>query len=394
MTTWVRSILDWCAGGDPGYCTLMSCMKHDMFWIGLTVFLDFAVTIGYGVIAWHWWKNERNLPMSPARRALATMRNIFAFCGVCGYLFIPVKLYWPAWRLYDLFMVVLVFYTWRYVFSAQGLKVVYTSLGRSNKLAADLAESREESNRKSVFLNAISHDLRTPLNGLLLHASLAELHVSRNDPAATIKSLDEIKTQARLTAELLDGLLDFARVDSGQDRPHPAAVDLDHLIAEVLNTHALAASNKSLQYPVPEPTGIVMQTDRLKLERILNNLVGNAIKFTSAGEVAVRARKAGTSVEITVTDTGIGIPAEHLPRLFDEFYQVENRERDRAKGFGLGLAISRKLCGQLGGTVTVQSEAGRGSTFKLSLPVTLQRPVLADGNVRSELTGVAAVSMG
>jgi signal transduction histidine kinase len=394
MPTWAQSILDWCAGGDPGYCTLMSCMKHDTFWISLTVFLDFAVTIGYAVIAYHWWKNERNLPMSPARKALATMRNIFAFCGVCGYLFIPIKLYWPAWRLYDLFMMVLVFYTWRYVFSAQGLKVVYTSLGRSNKLAAELAESREESNRKSVFLNAISHDLRTPLNGLMLHASLAELHVNKSDPEATIKSLEEIKMQARLTADLLDGLLDFARVDSGQDRSMPMAVDLDHLIAEVLNTHALAAASKSLHYPVPESTGIVMQTDRLKLERILNNLVGNAIKFTSAGEVAVRARKVGTSVQITVSDTGIGIPAEHLPRLFDEFYQVENRERDRAKGFGLGLAISRKLGEQLGGAVTVQSEAGRGSTFTLTLPITLQRPAVADENVRPEVAGVAAVSMG
>jgi signal transduction histidine kinase len=392
---WLQTLIDWFAGGDDRYCTLLTCMHRDPVWIPITIALDLAITVGYGIIAVHWWRNERQLPASPARSALANMRNIFVFCSVCGYLFVPVKLVWPAWRLYDIFMVVLVFYTWRYAFSAQGLKVVYSSLGRSTKLAADLAESREESNRKSFFLNAISHDLRTPLNGLLLHASLAELHIAKSDPAAAQNSIDEIKAATRLTADLLDGLLEYARVEGGQDRPAVTTFELDMLLADVLNTHAAAAAAKSLGYRAPAPSGLTMQSDRLKLERILNNLVGNAIKFTSAGEIGVHLRRSGDVVEISVTDTGIGIPVEHHARLFEEFYQVGNRERDRTKGFGLGLAICRKLAEQLGGGVSIQSQPGRGSTFTVTVAITLERREAENSRAAAGISPAAgAMSLG
>ena len=208
----IRSFFGWFSGGADQYCTLRMCMHSDYLWIVITVCLDFAVTAGYAVIAYHWSKNERVLPPSPARTALRTMRNIFAFCGVCGYLFVPVKMYWPAWRLYDLFMVGLVFYTWRYALSSKNLKVIYSAIGRSNQLAQDLAASREESKQKSFFLNAISHDLRTPLNGLLLHANLAELHIAKGEASEVSQSIAEIKAAGRLTADLLDRLLEFARL--------------------------------------------------------------------------------------------------------------------------------------------------------------------------------------
>jgi hypothetical protein len=110
---------------------LVHCMGHDRWWIAITVALDLAVAGGYALIALHWWKNQRGLPDSPAKRALGTMWNIFLFCGTCGYLFIPIKMVWPAWRLYDLVMVVLGYYTWRYALGARDLKVVYNELGRS-----------------------------------------------------------------------------------------------------------------------------------------------------------------------------------------------------------------------------------------------------------------------
>jgi hypothetical protein len=114
------SFFDWFTGGaQHPYHALYHCMAKDTLWVALTVALDLTVAAGYGVIAYHWWNNARTLPPSPARRALNTMRNIFVFCCICGYVFIPVKMIWPAWRLYDMFLVVLAFYTWRYAWGAR-----------------------------------------------------------------------------------------------------------------------------------------------------------------------------------------------------------------------------------------------------------------------------------
>jgi signal transduction histidine kinase len=366
----IDTAIRWFSGGDQQYHTLVHCMRFQWFWISVTVALDLAVAVGYVLIAFHWHKNERSLPPSPARQALVTMRNIFTFCGICGYLFIPIKLFWPAWRLYDLFMVGLVFYTWRYALNVKGLKVLYSAVGRSDQLQSELSAARDDAHRKGSFLNAVSHDLRTPLNGLMLHASLAELHVAEGDAgrAAVAESLTEIKAAARLTAELLDGLLEYARMDGAEDHVVPTEFALADLVADVMATHHHAASANGLDASAVIPPGLVVRTDRLKLERVLNNLVGNAVKYAPAGTVRVAAETAGSGLEIHVTDTGVGIASEHLGRLFDEFYQVENHERDRQKGFGLGLAIGRRLSRQLGGDLAVASTVGRGSRFTVVLP--------------------------
>jgi signal transduction histidine kinase len=365
----LQSILMWFSGGaGHQYMQLAGCMRRDYFWIGVTITLDFSVAIGYVLIAYHWSRNEKQLPPSPAKTALKTMRNIFVFCGICGYLFIPIKMIWPAWRLYDMFMLVLVFYTWRYALNAKNLKVIYTAIGRSNQLAEDLAQSREESKRKSFFLNAISHDLRTPLNGLVLHADLAELQIASGDQAAVQQSLAEIKASVRLTADLLDGLLEYARLETTGDQPVLANFDLGELLTDVLNSHAALAAKKSLALThSPCPT-VKLRTDRLRLERILNNLITNAIKFTDAGSVRIDVECSHDGVEISVVDTGIGIKADHQKRLFEEFFQVQNHERDRQKGFGLGLAICNRLVRQLGGDLRVESEPGKGSKFTVVLP--------------------------
>ena len=117
-TPWTMTLnqaLAWFTGGTRHpYMTLVHCMSHDTFWIALTVTLDLLVAAGYVVIARHWWRNQRLIPPSPAKAALGSMKNIFILCGICGYLFIPVKMVWPAWRLYDGFLCVLVVLTWRY----------------------------------------------------------------------------------------------------------------------------------------------------------------------------------------------------------------------------------------------------------------------------------------
>jgi signal transduction histidine kinase len=361
------TFLDWFTG-NGSYSTLFHCMGGDWPWIAATVVLDLTVACGYLLIAKHWWANERTLPNIPARRALANMRNIFLFCGICGYVFIPVKMFWPAWRLYDLFMVFLVYFTWKYAWGAKDLKVIYAEIGRGRQLQEELAESKAETQRQSFFLNAVSHDLRTPLNGMLLQASVAEMCAASGDAEELQRSLRDIRASARAAADMLDSLLEVARLNGAPESTVHSQFGLAEAVRDVVQQSRAAADQKGLDVHVSCPPGLNVMTDRVKLERTLSNLVANAVKFTDRGSIRVEVESAGRAAEIHVVDTGVGIAAEDRARLFDEFFQVQNNERDRRKGFGLGLAIARRLAVQLGGDIHVESALGRGSRFTLALP--------------------------
>lgn len=363
------SILQWFSGGaGQQYHNLRHCMNGDLLWISLTVTLDVSVAAGYLVIAYHWFRNERLLPPSPARAAMSAIRNIFIFCGICGYVFIPIKIWWPAWRLYDIAMAALVFYTWRYAFSAMDLKVVYNELGRTRKLAEELEASQADVKRRSDFLNAISHDLRTPLNGLTLRASLAEVQLAKQDKAALEKSLADIRASAHGVAQMLDQLLDYARLDRDEQELELADFPLAELCGEVAHDCRPSAEEKGITVESNVPRDVGVRTDRLKLRRILGNLVGNAVKFTSRGGVRLEAEWSGSDLEIHVIDTGIGIAQESGDAIFEEFVQLGNDQRDRKRGFGLGLPIARQLCRKLGGEIQLESSLGTGSRFTVVLP--------------------------
>jgi signal transduction histidine kinase len=362
-----NQFLRWFSGGENQYMRLYGCMKHDNFWIGLTIALDLSVAVGYVIIALHWWRNQRHLPDVPAKRVLATIRNIFILCGLCGYLFIPIKMFWPAWRLYDFAMMFLAYSTWRYVFSATNLKVVYTELGRTSALEAELQKSQQESLRKSQFLNALSHDLRTPLNGLSLQTSVAEIAAAKGDQEALTQAMTEIRASTRATAALLDGLLEVARAEAFERSSSPTHFSLGELLTELGHQMRGAAAEKSLNLQIASAGKIQLCMDRMTLERILGNLIFNAIKFTSTGSVRVEIDRAGAGLEIHVIDTGIGIPRAMHDHLFDEFFQMQNHERDPSKGFGLGLSIARRLARQAGGDITVESSPGSGSRFSVLL---------------------------
>ena len=365
--TALGDLIRWFSGGPDGYMTLVHCMRGDTYWIAFTIILDLAVAVGYVLIAKHWWENEKLLPASQAKLALGNMKRIFLFCGMCGYLFIPIKMIWPAWRLYDIAMVALVFFTWRYALNSRQLRVVYHELGRTKQLAFELEESRAESKRKSFFLNAISHDLRTPLNGLMLQAELAESSASTDDTESLRESLREIKACARTTADLLGSFLELGRLDWSDDPNRESRFLLGGLLDQVGNSARLVAEKKGLEVRIDAPVGLTLQTDRIKLERILQNLMSNGIKFTERGRVEVIVRTSGRDALIQVVDTGVGIPISQQPTIFDVFYQLNNNERDSTKGFGLGLAISSRLARQLRGELSVESELGRGSRFTLTL---------------------------
>jgi signal transduction histidine kinase len=390
----IADLLDWFAGGSHRYMPLTHCMDFDWPWIYLTVALDLAVATGYALIALHWRLNERRLPPSPAKAALGTMKRIFIFCGLCGYLFIPIKMVWPAWRLYDLFLAALVYYTWRYALGARDLRVIYEELGRSDELKRDLERSREEGRRKSYFLNAVSHDLKTPLNGLMLQADLAEISLDADDPQALRESLAEIKTCARATAALLDRFLEIGRLDWAGEPSRLERFDLDDLIRGISGQARARVEQKGLRWRCEVPEGLVVRSDRVKVERIVLNLLDNAIKFTPEGEIGIRVEADATDVMIRVEDTGEGIGAEHQGLIFDDFAQVHNRERDSRKGFGLGLAIARRLAQQIGAELAVESQLGRGSRFTLRLPAAPDRLDDAAAGVRDPILPGAAAPAG
>lgn len=377
----IQNILDWFAGGaNPhaahghgpyNYMQLYQCMGADWFWISVTVALELTVAVGYVVIAYHWHQQQKALKPSPAKLALIRMKNIFVFCGLCGYLFIPIKMFWPAWRLYDMTMVILVTVTWRYAWKARDLKVVYAALGRTEKLAEDLEVSQAESRKKSFFLNALSHDLRTPLNGLVLQAELAEVGAASRDESMLRDALAQIKTSAKVTADILNEFLEIGRMDWAQNPNQISSFDLDATLASVLPLYKAEASERKLTLTCSGQSGVKVRTDRIKIERVIGNLVQNALKFTRQGGVEIAVEVIGEDLSIHVSDTGEGIKPEDQDMLFSEFFQVHNRERDRNKGFGLGLAISRRVARLLEGDIRVDSCVGRGSRFTLWLPGTV-----------------------
>ena len=364
----IIAILNWFSGGETPYMNLVHCMNHDWFWIGATIALDLSIAIGYAIIALHWRRNERNAPDSQAKNALSSMRNIFILCGTCGYLFIPIKMYWPAWRLYDLFLAFLVYYTWKYVWKAKDLSVIYREIERSAKLERELAEARLESERKSFFLNAISHDLRTPINGLVLQAHLADMSLEADDTDAAREAIESLKASAAATAETLGEFMELGRLGWENTTNRLETFAIDELVDRASRGFIATAKAAGLSLSIAAETHAQIRSDRLKIDRILRNLIGNAIKYTKKGGVSILLSIKNHDLLIDIVDSGVGVAPEHRDRIFEEFFQVNNRERDRQKGFGLGLPISRRLAEQLGGSIVLDGDIGRGSRFTLMLP--------------------------
>jgi len=249
-------------------------------------------------------------------------------------------------------------------------------------LEHDLEAAKAEAKSKNFFINALSHDLRTPLNGMMLQAEVAVLTLQEMDQTSeavmeVAESLRRIMSSAVATAEMLDGLLELGSLDVGATGDSETTFDLGGLLRRVVDASRTVAESKGLELHAEVPEGLLVHTVRAKLERVLLNLTGNALKFTNSGSVRLDVSSSGSEVTIHVTDTGPGIPGEHLPHLFTEYFQGHNDERDRGKGYGLGLAIARRLAVQLGGHIVVASELGEGSRFSVALPDVLagRKPV-------------------
>jgi signal transduction histidine kinase len=234
-------------------------------------------------------------------------------------------------------------------------------------------EAEETSVRKTRFLAAVSHDIRTPANAINLMAEVIRRYAADPAVAPQIPALvQKLQANALSLVELVSDVLDVARFDSGKVDLVESEFPLGELLAEECRQIFPLAQDKGISLtnePLERP--IWLRTDRVKLGRVVCNLVGNAIKFTEAGGVRVSAAltpDVNRRVLIRVSDTGVGIPADHVPQIFDEFAQLHNPERDRSKGTGLGLAICKRLIEVMGGAISVESVPGQGSTFSIALP--------------------------
>lgn len=234
-------------------------------------------------------------------------------------------------------------------------------------------EAEEASVRKTRFLAAVSHDIRTPANAISLMAELIRRYAA--DPAMTAQIADCAEDLQRNTLsliELVGDVLDLARFDSGKSDLVESDFSLADLVDQEVRQCLPIAQDKRVELAVePISRTLWLRTDRVKLARVVGNLLGNAIKFTDQGRVTAGARVADDGsqrVLISISDTGMGIAQENLQNIFDEFRQLHNPARDRMKGSGLGLSIVKRLVDVMGGQIEVASRVGLGSTFTVALP--------------------------
>jgi two-component system phosphate regulon sensor histidine kinase PhoR len=270
------------------------------------------------------------------------------------------------------------------------LEIRVSALERGGRLEGwqiigrDVSERRRLEQMKSQFLATVSHDLRTPLASIMGFTEM----LMEGSPGPLTETQDEFlgivfESSQRLMA-LVNDLLDISKLDVGRTSMEVKTIELPRLIAGVVDEIGPLAYKKNILLEVDCPETLPStQGDQRRLEQILNNLLSNAVKFTpEGGKIEVKAELAGGQLVVTVRDTGVGIPPEDLPHLFQPFHRGGNVTKQAIEGSGLGLSIAKALVEAHGGTIGVESELDKGSTFRFTLPVkepALSKAVQTDG---------------
>ena len=246
-------------------------------------------------------------------------------------------------------------------------------MGRSfNRLKQDLWEQSEglqnakidaerANKAKSLFLASASHDLRQPLNAMQMYIAALQSKVKDKE---ILRIIEDINSVSISTARLLNALLDVSELEAGAIKPRFESFSVNNMLISIFQSFLPLAKDKGLNFRVV-PSSLYVRSDPALLERILGNFMSNAIRYTNIGSVLIGCRKRGDKVVIEVWDTGCGISDDQMSLIYEDFYQIENKERDRGKGLGLGLALAKRLSESLEHKIVSKSTFGSGSCFSV-----------------------------
>jgi signal transduction histidine kinase len=237
---------------------------------------------------------------------------------------------------------------------------------QARAMAEQARKLEKAMSERSRFFASMSHELRTPINAVIGYNQLLELGAYGEMNSEQALAVQRVSRSAQHLLELINDILDISKIEAGKMEMTIERWDLARLIEETVTTMQIQAQEKGIDIQVDLPGPVETLTDGARVRQILLNLLSNAVKFTDAGSVEVRLRQEGEALVIDVTDSGIGIEADDIERIFEEFEQTNSTPG--AGGTGLGLPISRRLAGLLGGELRVRSVPGEGSTFTLTLP--------------------------
>lgn len=263
------------------------------------------------------------------------------------------------------------------------LKALEAEIRHRKQAEADLLaalDAAEEANRcKRNFLATMGHELRTPLNAIIGYSEMLEADAHAMQATSLVSGLEKVQMAGKHLLGLINDILDMSRIELGRMPLNAELVSVKRMAREVVElTSPLARSNRNRLELRLENEDATMDVDETRFRQCLLNLVGNACKFTTGGTVSIEVSGGQSDerewLQWSVRDTGIGIAAEQLEKLFQPFCQVDSAANRKFGGSGLGLAISRRLCEMMGGTITVSSKLGAGSTFTIRIPTRAPKP--------------------
>ncbi len=250
------------------------------------------------------------------------------------------------------------------------------------------AEAERANGSKSDFLAVMSHELRTPLAAIMGYQELLADGITGPVTEAQSQQLGRIKASARHLLSLIDEILTFTRLDAGRETVRSERFDISESLRDAQEIVEPLAKARNLELKIIPPHPVVtVESDPVKVRQILVNLLSNAVKFTDSGSVTAEASVRNNDFSLKVSDTGIGIPQEFLSKIFDPFWQVEQKATRRSPGTGLGLTVTKRLAMLLGGDVDVTSVPGEGTLFTVTLPTRPPDTVSITEEVPQRLAG-------